>query len=86
MRCIAIRWCFLGRATPDTSTIVAERIKKAMHEHPFIFKKKTFRVTCSIGVHYFNDLTNVDKADFIDTIDKALYKAKTAGKDRVVTK
>lgn len=76
----------LPEATPETATIVAERIKKAMHEHPFTFKKKPFKVTCSIGVHYFPDLTNVDKADFIDTIDKALYKAKTAGKDRVVTK
>lgn len=76
----------LPEATADTAQIVAERIKKTMHEHPFIFKKKTFKVTCSIGVHYFSDLTDVDKADFIDKIDQALYKAKTAGKDRVVAK
>ena len=76
----------LPEATAETATIVAERIKKALHEHPFIFKKKTFKVTCSIGVHYFEDLTNLDKADFIDKIDQALYKAKTTGKDRVVTK
>lgn len=76
----------LPEATPETATVVAERIKKSMHDHPFIFKKKPLKVTCSIGVHYFHDLTNVDKADFIDQIDKALYKAKTAGKDRVVTK
>jgi diguanylate cyclase (GGDEF)-like protein len=76
----------LPEATPETATIVAERIKKTMHEHPFVHKKRPFKVTCSIGVHYFHDLTNVDKADFIDQIDKALYKAKSAGKDRVVTK
>ena len=76
----------LPEATPETATVVAQRIKKAMHEHPFTFKKKLFKVTCSIGVHYFDDLTNLDKADVIDRIDKALYMAKTAGKDRVVTK
>ena len=76
----------LPEAKPDTATIVAERIKKAMHEHAFTFKKRLFKVTCSIGVHYFADLANVDKADFIDKIDQALYKAKTAGKDRVVAK
>ena len=43
-------------------------------------------MTCSIGVHYFADLAETDKADFIDKVDQALYKAKTAGKDRVVTK
>jgi diguanylate cyclase (GGDEF)-like protein len=76
----------LPEAKPDTASIVAERIKKALHEHAFTFKKKPFRVTCSIGVHYFSDLTNVDRADFIDTIDQALYKAKAAGKDKVVAK
>ena len=76
----------LPEATADTATIVAERIKKALHEHPFAFKKKAFKVTCSIGVHYFPDLATTDKADFIDKIDQALYKAKGAGKDRVVTK
>lgn len=76
----------LPEATPETGTIVAERIKKALHDHPFVFKKKPFKVTCSLGVHFFSDLANVDKADFIDKIDQALYKAKTAGKDRVVAK
>ncbi len=73
----------LPEATPETAQIVGERIKKAMHEHPFVFKKKNFKVTCSIGLHYFGDLAKTDKADFIDKIDQALYKAKTAGKDRV---
>ena len=76
----------LPEATPETAPIVAERIKKALHEHPFMLKKKRLKATVSIGAHYFNDLTNTDKADFIDKIDQALYKAKTAGKDRVVAK
>ncbi len=76
----------LPEATPDTATIVADRIKKAIHEHPFEHKKKPLKVTVSIGVHYFEDLSKMDKADFIDKIDQALYKAKQAGKDRVVTK
>ncbi len=76
----------LPEATADTAPIVAERIKKAIHEHPFMFKKKQLKVTVSIGAHHFSDLTNTDKVDFIDKIDQALYKAKAAGKDRVIAK
>lgn len=76
----------LPEATPATAPLVAERIKKALHEHPFMFKKKQLKVTVSIGAHYFDDLTTTDKSDFIDKIDQSLYKAKAAGKDRVVAK
>lgn len=76
----------LPEATPATAPLVAERIKKALHEHPFMFKKKQLKVTVSIGAHYFDDLTDIDKADFIDKIDQSLYKAKAAGKDRAVAK
>ncbi len=76
----------LPEASADTAKVVAERIKKAMGEHAIVFKKKTLKVTVSIGMHYFEDLTNVDKKDFIDKIDQALYLAKTSGKNRVASK
>ena len=76
----------LPEATADTAKVVAERIKKAMHEHPFTHKKKPLKVTCSLGLHYFPDLTSVDKNDFIEKIDRALYAAKQAGKNRVMSK
>ena len=76
----------LPEANPDTAKVVAERIKRAMGEHEFVYKKKPLKVTVSIGWHYFDDLTNVDKNDFIEVIDKALYAAKTAGKNRVASK
>ena len=64
----------------------AERIKKAIREHSITFKKKSLKVTVSIGLHYFADLTKVDKNDFIEKIDQALYLAKTAGKNRIAAK
>ena len=76
----------LPEATADTAKVVAGRIKKAMNEHTFMFKKKSLKVTVSIGVHYFEDLTNMDKKDFIDKIDQALHLAKISGKNRVTSK
>lgn len=76
----------LPEATPDTAVIVAERIKKAIREHSILFKKKTLKITVSIGLHYFEDMTSVDKNDFIEKIDKALHEAKVRGKNRVVEK
>ena len=76
----------LPEANPDTAKVVAERIRKAVNEHSFMFKKKTLKVTVSIGIHYFEDLSNMDKKDFIEKIDQALYLAKTAGKNRIASK
>jgi diguanylate cyclase (GGDEF)-like protein len=76
----------LPEATTETAKVVAERIKKAIREQSIAFKKKALKVTVSIGLHYFSDLTNVDKNDFIEKIDQALYLAKTAGKNRIAAK
>ena len=75
----------LPEATAETAKVVAERIKKAINEHVITHKKKPIKVTVSIGIHYFDDLTNMDKKDFIDRIDQALYLAKTSGKNRVAS-
>ena len=76
----------LPEATVDTAKVVAERIKKAIGEHTIMHKKKALKVTVSIGIHYFEDLTHMDKKDFIDKIDQALYLAKTSGKNRIASK
>ena len=76
----------LPEANPDTAKVVGERIKKAIGEHTIPYKKKMVKVTVSIGIHYFEDLANTDKKEFIDKIDQALYLAKTTGKNRVASK
>lgn len=61
----------------------AERIRQAIGEYIFSgLPPKTF-VTMSIGVGTYPDLKVVDKFGFIEKIDKALYRAKTEGKNRV---
>ena len=70
----------------QTVSFNGARIKKAIGEHVITFKKKTLKVTVSIGTHYFDDLTNMDKKDFIEKIDQALHAAKVAGKNRVASK
>jgi diguanylate cyclase (GGDEF)-like protein len=76
----------LPEAGPETAKVVADRIKKSIGEHVVTHKKKALKVTVSIGFHYFDDLTNTDKKEFIDKIDQALYLAKTSGKNRVASK
>ena len=76
----------LPEANSETAQVVAERIKKAIGEHVITFKKKTLKVTVSMGIHYFEDLANMDKKDFIEKIDQALHLAKTSGKNRVASK
>ncbi len=72
----------LPEATLETGHVVAERIKKTMAKHEFKVKNRAIKVTVSMGVHFFDDLTDTDKNLFIETIDKALFQAKTQGKNR----
>ncbi|MBD3309477.1 response regulator [candidate division KSB3 bacterium] len=62
----------------------AERIREMIASYPFIYKKflASKRLTTSIGIADFqNDITRTE--DLIERADKALYKAKHDGKNRV---
>jgi len=64
----------------SSSKIIAERIRKKIEEYEF----DGFKVTASIGLSIFDSNAN-NTIDLVYLADKALYKAKMNGKNRVVT-
>ncbi len=73
---------------PDTdmapALVVAERIRKAIGETPFVIDAAvgSLKVSCSIGVAVHRGVT--DCAAILAEADAALYRAKGEGRDRVI--
>lgn len=74
---------------PDTkkqdAIDVAEKLVKAIHDHPFMHREKQPMgfVSVSLGLSTYPDDAG-DKDGLIQKADSALYRAKTEGKNRVV--
>ncbi|SKA78430.1 diguanylate cyclase (GGDEF) domain-containing protein [Paucidesulfovibrio gracilis DSM 16080] len=65
------------------SARVVDRIRENLAAHPFQSKDgDSFRVTCSAGVASFRGTTEISPTDFYSLADKALYQAKSLGKNR----
>ncbi len=67
----------------DNARKFAEKIRKLIEDHPFVFEGKPIKVTVSLGV---SDLTGelTEPLQFIKIADANLYKAKKSGRNRVV--
>jgi len=65
---------------------VFERIRHLIENYAFTYEGQEIPVTVSIGYHAFypTDKKDVNIEELIDFADKALYKAKSAGKNLVV--
>jgi diguanylate cyclase (GGDEF)-like protein len=63
--------------------IVAEKLRRKVEEYRFGPSRDACRVTISIGVGSFNDRASLDRDSIIQALDKQLYKAKRAGRNRV---
>lgn len=67
-------------ATPDTASAVAERMRSAVEGFPIITASGVeLNITISIGLAAFKD----SLSEALSNADKALYKAKHAGRNRV---
>jgi diguanylate cyclase (GGDEF)-like protein len=85
---------FLGNADLGTGFRVADRLRKALENNPVNIDEGPVRVTASFGVAplLISELpvqaTEQESIDFIRTVidraDRALYKAKRSGRNRVV--
>ena len=63
--------------------VVAERMRKAVEVHKFIFEGTHIPLTISIGVAGLPDAAVKDAAELVSFADQALYKSKHAGRNRV---
>ncbi len=61
---------------------VAERIRQKVEVSRFTYKGKPFSVTISLGVGSLKEDDTLE--DYVERVDKALYRAKNAGRNRVV--
>lgn len=73
---------FLNRATGEQGEDVAERMRREIEGNPVVFEGREIGVTVSIGAALKDARDDVNAA--IRVADDALYKAKAAGRNRVV--
>lgn len=65
----------------NNARIAAEKLRKEVESHKFKYKDREFKVTISIGVAEYEDGDSTES--LIAKADEALYRAKSAGKNRV---
>ncbi|NOZ87575.1 MAG: diguanylate cyclase [Deltaproteobacteria bacterium] len=73
----------LPETDEDEAILVSERIRASVEASPVVFEGRTILATVSIGIVTFphHDIENEDQ--LIDCADKALYRAKNSGRNRV---
>ena len=74
----------LPLADPDLATSRAERIRTNLSQKSIEYNGASIRLTASIGLAYSPPHYNRPTSDLIASADRCLYKAKNAGRDRVV--
>lgn len=75
----------MPETTIGDAKVVAERMRKAIEEYPFTLKTAhpDAKVTVSLGVSSLENKSAKSIADLIQEADVALYRSKSAGKNRV---
>jgi diguanylate cyclase (GGDEF)-like protein len=73
----------LPESNLETAVFVAEKMRKHIEEHDFVFEQKRIPVTFSGGVAEMRK-EHADPLTFLKTADEKLYAAKRAGRNRVV--
>lgn len=63
------------------AVIFGERVRRAVEEHRFAYKKTAMNITVSVGIASLFEGRGVD--DALERADKALYFAKQMGRNRV---
>ncbi len=71
----------LNRTDRQGSILVAERILELVRQNKLLFKNKQMAITLSIGIAHCQE--NDSPETIIERADKALYKAKTMGKNQL---
>jgi diguanylate cyclase (GGDEF)-like protein len=62
---------------------ILESLCESIREHPFLFLKTTVRATASFGGTTTEGRASIAALELLHEADKALYRAKGSGRDRV---
>jgi diguanylate cyclase (GGDEF)-like protein len=63
--------------------VVGERMRKAVEMKRFVYEGTNIPITISIGIAGLPDPAVKDASDLVNLADKALYRSKHAGRNRV---
>lgn len=74
----------LTETSMEKAVIPLERLRETIAEHVFSYNGEETRITISIGVGMNTSSVNSEK-ELIECADKALYRAKQEGRNKVIT-
>jgi two-component system cell cycle response regulator len=75
----------LSRNNAETAAVVGERLRCTIAEHGFVHEDKILQVTVSLGIESLPNPDVTVSEEFIAGADRALYEAKRAGRNRLVS-
>ncbi len=73
----------LPEASAEAAKVVAERVLQNIRDHSFKTGRDYISITVSIGVFSIQDPKDFDKTIFLDKIDRAMFRSKEDGKNRI---
>ena len=77
--------CILLPETPlQNAVIPLERLRRIIENKTFVFENYNIKATISVGISTYTKSTRTAQ-ELIERADNALYKAKNAGKNRIIT-
>lgn len=74
----------LTETSVENAVIPLERLRIKISQHEFLYNGQVANITISVGLAPYLTKMN-SKAELIESADKALYKAKNDGRNRVIT-
>jgi two-component system cell cycle response regulator len=74
----------LPDTTLEKAVSLCERFRERIKNHPFSYDGLTLQITASVGVAARPADGNINGKQLVDMADRALYQAKSQGRDRVV--
>ncbi len=72
----------LRETDSERAFLIAERVRRALESHEFIYEGERLPVTISVGVATLKDKNFKSPKDLVRTADQFLYKAKEGGRNR----
>ena len=71
----------LPQTLAENARVFAEKVQENLHQHIVRYEGDEIKVTVSMGIEQFDDNKNIDEV--INSADKYLYQAKSAGRDQI---